>query len=245
MSAEIALHKLSLSQKKLSDLDPDERYAFAIAGHVFNETMLLQKLVLISPPPNGSHQFIKDASVGSAIFALRILIGKTEEAMKMLTKDSVESVLRHKFFTIVDGLEARWDAANVKYKELPWLGRIRNSRSFHYMNAAQWSPHLLGDICQDAYVIVGQTHGNTFFHWQEMAAALPMMKLVNEKEPFEGLATILQEMGALLNDVGSCLADGMQAFMRQRLTDDDSLGDAETITVPNMKDTPLNYFYAK
>lgn len=227
------------------DLDTSERYAFAIAGHVFNETMLLQKLVLISTPPEGSHQFIKDASVGSAIFALRILVGKTEEAMKILTKDSVESVLRDKFFSLVDGLEVRWDDAKAKYKELPWLGRIRNSRSFHYMNASQWNPHLLGDICQDAYVIVGKTHGNTFFHWQEMAAALPMMKLVNDEKPFEGLATILGEMGALLSDVGSCLADGMQAFMHQRLTDDDSLGDAEMLNLPNMKETPLRYFYAK
>lgn len=245
MPADVALHKLTLSKEKLLDLDPHERYAFAIAGHVFNETMLLQKLVLISPPPEGSHQFIKDASVGSAIFALRILIGKTEEAMKILTKDSVESVLRKKFFSLVDGLDVRWDDAKAKYKELLWLGRIRNSRSFHYMNASQWNPHLIGDICQDAYVIVGETHGNTFFHWQEMAAALPMMKLVNDEKPFEGLATILDEMGALLNDVGSCLADGMQAFMYQRLTGDGSLGVAEILNVPNMKETPLSYFYAK
>lgn len=243
VTANVELHKLMLSADKLIALPLQERYVFALAGHVFNELMLLQKLVLIAQPPSDAHQFVKDAAVGSAIFALRVLVGKTEEAIKILTKDSVETVLRSRMFSGVEGLDAAWTEVIAKYDTLPWLTSIRNSRSFHYMNSGQWAPHLGKEICQEAYVIVGKTHGNTFFHWHEMSAALPMLKLVNEQAPFEGLAVMLHELGLLLGELSRCIAEGLQAYMHDILTDDDALEDAEVLNLPSMKDTRWGYFY--
>jgi hypothetical protein len=241
----VELHKLSLSAEKLADLSSQERYVFALAGHVFNETMMLQKMVITARPPADAHPFIKDAAVGSGLFVLRILVGKTEEAMSTLCKESVQEVLRQQILSRADGLNDKWTEVIGKYRSLPWLGKIRNQRSFHYMNAAQWSPHLVGDICTGGYVIVGPTYGATLFHWQEMAAGLPMMKLVNDDSPFDGLALMLDELGVLLGDLGDCLAIGLQKYMLEVVTESDGLGEAQVIAVPKLDDTHLHYFMGK
>ena len=241
----IELRKLSLSADKLKGLTAQERYVFALAGHVFNELMMLQKMVIISTPAPEAHAFTNDAAVGSALFVLRILIGKTEEAMRMLSKQSVAEVLRQQIFARVAGLEEKWSAVLSKYQSMPWLGTIRNQRAFHYMNAAQWSPHLNDDICHEAYVIVGKTYGTTLFHWQEMSAGLPMMKLVDEEAPFHGLALMIEELGKLLGELGECIAVGLQTYMLEALTDEDALGPPEIISGPALNETHLQYFYAK
>lgn len=244
-SSTAELHKLMLSATKLKELEPQERYVFALSGHVFNELMMLQKMVLTSKPPLDAHPFIKDAAVGSAMFALRLLIGKTEEAMRALSKKSVADVLTTRILGYREGLSARWAAALGRYKALPWLGAIRNQRAFHYMTAGQWEPQFVDELFGEAYVIVGETYGNTLFQWQEICAGLPMLKLVNEHEPFVGLEIVLEEMGALLNDLTDCLANGLQSYMHEVLVDEDALGPVEVIAATPVEQVFVHYFHAK
>ena len=42
------LSRISLSEDALRALDPQRRYVFALIGHIFNELMLLQKLIHVS-----------------------------------------------------------------------------------------------------------------------------------------------------------------------------------------------------
>jgi hypothetical protein len=242
----VKLHRLKLSFAKLRSLPPEELYAFALAGHVFNELMMLQKMVLTSAPPQDSHPFVQDAGVGKTVFVLRLLVGKTEEAMKSLSKKAVIDILKAKFFAPKDGLTERWDAAVLRYAGMPWLNTIRNQRAFHYMTQGQWQPHFTDELLDDAYVIVGATHGNTFFHWNEMAAALPLLKLVDADDPLVmGLSRMLEETAELLSDLGTCLAEGMQHYMRDVLTGDSALGPEESIAAVSLKEVVTPYFHAK
>lgn len=241
----IKLHKLALSESKLRGLDPQELYVFALAGHVFNELMMLQKVLLTSMPAPGSHPFVQDAGVDVSLFALRLLVGKTEEAMKALSKHSVDEVLRSKVFALRPGIEQRWKDAQTQYQTMPWLGRIRNQRAFHYMTAGQWLPHFTDELFGGAYVIVGTTHGNTLFQWQEVSAGLPMLKLVNEAKPFDGLDLMLREMGDLLRELTACLAEGMQEYMHQVLTDDGALSEPEFLSAASIEQTYMPYYFSK
>lgn len=243
-SPTVELRKLSLSADKLSELPAQCLYVFALAGHVFNELMMLQKMVLTARPPEASHQFARDAGVDMAMFYLRLLVGKTEEAMKALSKHSTDTELRASILSRVPGLTERWIAAVTKYKDMPWLGRIRNQRSFHYMNATQWLPHIDAGLMHDGYVVVGKTYGNTLFHWHEICASVPMLKLVNEDAPFDGLGQMLDEAGELLGDITSCLAEGLQTFMMDVLTNDDAHGEPEALPAELLENVCYGYFHA-
>jgi len=145
-------------------------------------------------------------------------------------------------FGLVPDLEANWDAAVVE--RLEWLRRARNRHAFHYMTAAQWTPDITDDLCDGASAIVGRAYGDTGFVWSDALASLPLFKLVNELDPFEGFGTILSEVGQLLGSLLDCLAQGLQAYMKERLTTGDALGNAGSIEAPSFDDFRLPYFFA-
>lgn len=241
MQAEV--RKLELSAEHLRGLAPQSRYVFALAGHIFNELMLLQKWIHVSRRPPGVEGPLEDASVGVSMFLLRVLAAKVYEALDVLTKQSVSDVLRADYFGKGEGLVAKWDATVDRYKNLAWLGRVRNKGAFHYMNATQWAPHLDDGFCEGAYMYTGKRYSDTYFHWAEMGASLPSLREMNADDPFAGLGQMIDDLGALLGDLTDCLARGLQAF----------IGNAQLIgatSEPIRFDAPifeppaLHYFFA-
>ncbi len=242
MKAEV--QRLELSADALRKLDANQRYVFALVGHIFNELMLLQKWVHVSRKPPGDAGPAEDAAVGVTMFLIRLLSAKVYEALHddALTKKSVDDVLRADYFGKVDGLNDKWTAVLAQYQKLEWLGWIRNKGGFHYMNANQWAPGLDDGMCEGAYSYVGKRYGDTYFHWAEMTAALPALKHVNASDPFAGLDQMVRELGDLLSNLTDCLARGIQAFLH-------SSGVGSTLSKPFQFDAPpfeplaLHYFF--
>lgn len=239
----VDLHKLNLSVEKMKALPALDRYAFALAGHIFNELMLLQKMVTICQAEDESHPLAKDGGVMSSLFMVRTLAAKLHEAMDALTRPAVSAHLRAQYFQRVPGLEAKWDAVIAQLKATKWVNTIRNRWAFHYMKPSQWGPFLTDDALEGAYAIVGQRYGDTLFWWAEVRAAMPMLSEVNAEDPFAGLATILETLGDLVGHVTDCLACGIQAYMVDVLTDDDALDAAEPIEAPELSSFRVPYFF--
>jgi hypothetical protein len=243
MEAEV--RRLDLSAPALRALSPHQRYVFALVAHIFNELMLLQKWVHISRRPPGSPGPHEDAAVGITMFLVRLLSSKLYEALHQdaLTKKSIADVLREDYLGRVEGLTDKWDAVLVQHEKLEWMGWIRNKGGFHYMSASQWAPHLDDGVCEGAYIFMGKRFGDTYFHWAEMAAALPAMSHVNADDPFKGLEQMVCELGQLLEGVTECLARGLQAFLH-------ASGVGSTLSEPIRFDAPLlvppalHYFFA-
>jgi len=177
------------------------------------------------------------------MFLVKLLSAKVYEALSsdVLTKKSVEEVLRADYFGKVQGLNEKWDAALDQYKRLEWLSWVRNKVGFHYMNATQWAPGLEDSVLDGAYVYVGKRYSDTYFHWSEMTAALPAMKHVNAAEPFLGLEQMVSELGALMSDVTDCLAIGLQAFMKEIK---ESISEPIRFESPLLEPPALHYFFA-
>ena len=213
MQAEV--RRLELSAGALRALDLQGRYVFALVGHIFNELTLLQKWLHASRRAPGNPGPQEDAAVGVTMFLVRLLSAKVYEALHddALGKKSVSDVLRADYFGKVERLNERWDAVLTQYETMEWLAWIRNKGGFHYMNAAQWAPGLEDSMCDGAYSYVGKRYGDTYFHWAEMTAALPMMKHVKTDDPFKGLEQMVDELDQLLGAVTDCLARGLQAFL--------------------------------
>jgi hypothetical protein len=241
---DLPLSRLNLSSAKLWDLPDQERYVFALAGHVFNELMFLQKLMIAAVPDKGAHTFSKDASVGSSMFTLRMVVSKAHEAMQELRKESNRSIFLDRILSKRDGLRDQWELVVRRYESLPWLGSIRNQGGFHYLSHKQWSLHIDQALCQDGYVIVGKTYGTTYFHWNEVVASWPIMKKVNADNPFEGLGLAIDELGALLGEMGECLALGLQAYICEVLMDESSLESEQSVSAHALGDVHFNYFFS-
>jgi hypothetical protein len=237
------LQKLEISSEALCGLTEHQRYVFALAGHISNELMLLQKWIHISRRAPGISGPQEDASVGVSMFLLRMLAAKTYEALNVLKKQSVSDLLKAEYFGRVDGLVVQWVAVIDRHDTLPWLGRVRNKGAFHYMSSAQWAPHLSDSFCEGAYIYVGKRYGDAYFQWSEMGAALPAMIEVNADEPFEGLKQMLNDLGALLGDITDCLSRGLQAYIHgaglfARLSE------PIRFDAPVCEPTALHYFFA-
>jgi hypothetical protein len=138
----------------------------------------------------------------------------------------------------------QWDAVVDRHDTLPWLGRVRNKGAFHYMNSAQWAPHLNDAFCEKAYIYVGKRYADTYFQWAEMGAALPAMAELNAKAPFEGLKQMIDELGALLGDITDCLARGLQAYMHGAGLSAGPLSERIRFDAPAFEPTALHYFFA-
>ena len=106
MQAEV--RRLKLSADRLRALDPQGRYVFALAGHVFNELMLLQKWVHVSRRAPGNPGPEEDAAVAVTMFLVRMLSAKVYEALHVdaLGKKAVADVLRADYFGKVADLTA-------------------------------------------------------------------------------------------------------------------------------------------
>lgn len=241
------LHRLDIDSSKLKALSPRERYVFGLTGHVFNEIMTLQKLVIASRPSPDAHPFEQEGAVGNAVLFLKLLVGKTHEAMARLTRHSVAHILREKYFSGVEeipDLQDRWDAAVARYEALTWIPKVRNTASFHYMSAGQWLDLTNDALCDDVHVIVGKRYAQTFFHWQDVLAALPMLRKVDEGEPMNGLGVMLEEMGEVTGALCECLANGLQAYMMRELTAPTALSEPVELPCDFIENNPIPYFYA-
>lgn len=242
MQAEV--QKFKLSADRLRALNPQTRYVFALSAHIFNELMLLQKWIHVSRRPPGNPGPEEDAAVGVSMFLFRVLAAKVYEALHpdALRKQSVADVLRAEFLAKKDGLIDKWDATLNRYENMTWMGKVRNQGAFHYMNETQWGPHLDGDFCEDAYVYVGKRYSDTYFHWAEMGASLPSMRLMNKDDPFAGLSQMIDELGSVLVDLTDCLAKGLQAFMNDNIGEE--LVDRIRFDAPPFEPVALHYFFA-
>jgi len=210
------VQRLELPADRLRALTPQQRYVFALTGHIFNELMILQKWIHVSRRAPGNAGPEEDAAVGMSIFLMRVLAAKVYEALHpdALTKESVSAVLHADYFGNVDGLVAKWEATLDRYKKLTWMGRVRNQGAFHYMSEAQWAPHLDDAFCEGAYIYAGRRYSDTYFHWPEMSASLPSFRAMNKDDPLAGFAQMLDDLGAILGDLVDCLAQGLQAFLK-------------------------------
>lgn len=236
--------KTHLDAAKLRALSKDQRYVFALLGHVFNELMLLQKLATITRPLPSAEWHEKDAAAGTMMQVQKMLMGKVHEAMELLRKVSIAEVLKRDYFPLLPGLEEHWTETVRHHDSMTWLRTVRNSAAFHYMTSGQWSPHLTDEMCDDAHIIVGGSYGGTFYHWHEAVANYPILRLTNEKDPFAGLAHMVDEMISLTGELTDFLAHAVQRYIFVNLLGDPATTTTVTFDAPDIERHSMQLFFA-
>lgn len=241
----VSIHKLVLSTAKLQALPQFDRYVFALLGHIFNDLMISQKLSHISRVhPRESHQYIREGGVGVSLFFLRTLAARTKEVMETLTDKRISNHIETKIFAPA-GLENQWRGALKLFNKIDhdWLATVRNAHAFHYMREHQFLPYLKSEYCDHAHALVGRKYGDTFFTWSDIRAGHAMLDQVDSNDPFAGLGRMLDDLGELLGKLGDCIAQGLQRYIADQLTDPGALQAPQWISAPDFNSFYVPYFF--
>jgi len=164
--------------------------------------------------------------------------------MEALRDKKISAHVEKNFFEPA-GLIDTWKSSLKLFYQMDhdWLAAVRNAHAFHYMRPDQFDPYLNDEHCDYAHALVGKKYGDTFFTWADIRAGHAMLDQVDSNDPFAGLGRMLDELGALLGGLCDCLAQSLQKYAKDQLTEGDALGGPRRVPAPDFESFTLPYFF--
>jgi hypothetical protein len=201
--------------KKLSD---EQRFAYYLLGHIFNELMCLQKLVCFSLP---KHDDCRPArlrpELGQALFLFRLASGKIWEASKAIRETkALAKTLREDVLPQMPDGEIRLKQLNIAINSAPWLSSLRNGMGFHFPTFERWSTHVVPDESWiDDIVFLSDKSGNTYYDAADTVAQAWMFEQHTAGDPKSAIDPLIDQMIDLLRTMNTFLEDALGVFICQ------------------------------
>lgn len=215
----VAVQRITVSSDRVLALSPEERYAYYLLGHFFNELMLLQKLLAFALPKHDDNRPLRQQpEMGQALFLFRIAAGKMWEAKLALNREVLSVVLRLSFLPLIPNGADRLKLWQRRVADAAWLKNLRDGHSFHYPAFKDWRPLLegTGDWHDDEIFMSGES-GNVFHAGADSMAQQWMFGQLNPENPRGAVVPMIDEMIKLLGQVNSLVEDLLGAFVTERL----------------------------
>ncbi|MDP9603880.1 UNVERIFIED_ORG: hypothetical protein J2W38_003676, partial [Variovorax paradoxus] len=216
-SRSVQIHELRIPLQAIECLSEEDRFAYYLLGHMFNELMCLQKLVAFALP---KHDDIRPArrrpELAQALALFRLACSKIWEAKLALQTKEVSQTLRMVVLPKLENGIARLKALNAELNSAPWLGPLRNGMGFHFPDFKQWRADTTPQVgWVDDIVIFGESSGNTFYEASETIAQAWMFR---ECARFDGEIApdpdrLIGQMINLLATMNSFLEDSLGVFI--------------------------------
>lgn len=211
----VAMQELQVPVADIKRMTEQERFAYYLLGHMFNELMCLQKLVAYALP---KHEDVRDAvrqpEMGQALFLFRLACGKLWEVRAAINQREVSETLRQRVFVAIKDGADRLKAVNKAIESTPWLSKMRNRIGFHFPTFADWQGLIAPD---DGWVpdriFLGRMTGNTFYAGSDAIAQSWMFGLHGAADLRDAIDPMLVQMIDLLRLVNSFLEDVVGAFV--------------------------------
>ena len=220
MAAEIEVHQLKVSVSAVRALVPEERYAYYLLGHVFNELMFLQKLLKFALPIHDDERsFRKQPEMAQALFLFRIAAGKVFEAKLAFDNPTMSKVLPGSFLPLKPGLMDRFKELKSRVETAEWLASLRNQHSFHYPKFHQWAKltEPASDWTDDD-IFLGEQCANVFYAGSDALAQQWMFGQLDSANPQKAVEPMISALIVLIGEITGFLQDVLGAFVTQRLT---------------------------
>ena len=199
--------------KKLSD---QQRFAYYLLGHIFNELMCLQKIVRFSMPKHDDSRPARlRPELGQAMFLFRLASGKIWEASESIRKNKeLATTLREDVLPRMPSGSARLKALNKAVSGAAWLSPLRNGMGFHYPTFERWSSHVVPDVSWvDDVVYLGDKSGNAYYDSAETVAQAWMFEQYGATDLNDAVDPLVGEMIELLGIMNSFLEDALGTFI--------------------------------
>ena len=199
--------------KRLSD---EQRFAYYLLGHIFNELICLQKLVGFSMPKHDDSRPARlRPELGQAMFLFRLASGKIWEASESIRKTKqLAGTLRKDVLPHMPDGSARLKALNKAISGAAWLSPLRNGMGFHFPTFERWSTHIVPDESWvDDIVFFGDKSGNTYYDAADTVAQAWMFEQYKAVDLKSAVDPLIGQMIELLGMMNSFLEDALATLI--------------------------------
>jgi hypothetical protein len=231
--APVSIKRVTVAVERVAALSAEERYAYYLLGHLFNELMFLQKLLHFAIPKHADARPVRQLpEYGQLFFVARLAVGKMWEAKLALERSEMSKVLRTSFLPLVPEQADRLQLWCRRVSKSRWVERLRNAHSFHYPKFAQWSSLLQPDPSwEDDHIFTGSQSGNVYYAGSDSIAQNWMFGQLSETDPRNAVDPMVSELIALLGGANDAVEEVLGAFIVERLSPNQAadLGTVDTV----------------
>jgi hypothetical protein len=244
----VEMYALTLPLEAIKRLTDEQRFAYYMLGHMFNELMCLQKFASFSLPKHDDKRPARlRPELGQAMFLFRLASGKIWEASKairerkQLAKTLVQDVLPR----MPDGKQRLKDP-NAAINDAEWLSPLRNGIGFHFPTFEHWTSHITPDESWvDDIVFLSDQSGNTYYDAADIVAQAFMFQQYGVTDLREAVDPLIGQMIDLLGKMTSFLEDALGTFISEVVLDRSAtLKPAGKVLAPEFKRVSMPFWTA-
>jgi len=201
--------------EEVKRLSPEDRYAYYLLGHMFNELMALQKQISFLLPKHGDvRRSRRSPEIGQAVFMFRIASSKVWEAKEKLWSKEISKFLRERVFPEMADGSSQLKELNAAINSASWLASLRNVLGFHYPSFEDWRQFTTPDEdWVDDIVYVGEANGNTFYDGSEAVAQYWMFSRHGRFDVPASIDPLIEQMITLLTSMTNFLSSVISTFI--------------------------------
>ena len=247
-SRSVEMYSLSVPLDAIKKLTEEQRFAYYLLGHIFNELMCLQKFVSFTLPKHDDHRPARlRPELGQAMLLFRLASGKIWEASKAIreTKE-LATVLREDVLPHMPDGKQRLKDLNIAVNSAAWLSPLRNGMGFHFPTFARWSSHVVpDDSWVDDIIFFGDKSGNTYYDAADTVAQAWMFDQYGAVDTRNAVDPLIGQMIDLLRMMNSFLADALGAFIAEVILDGSATRQsAGTVLAPEFEGVSIPFWTA-
>lgn len=221
-SRSVDMYALNVPLDAIKKLTDEQRFAYYLLGHIFNELMCLQKIVGFSLPKHDDRRPARvRPELSQAMFLFRLASGKIWEASKAIRETkALAQTLREVVLPLMPNGTNRLKELNAAVNSAPWLSPLRNGMGFHFPTFERWSSHVVPDESWvDDIVFLGEKSGNTYYDGADSVAQAWMFEQYGARNLRDAVDPLVAQMIDLLRTMNSFLEDALGTFVSEVILD--------------------------
>lgn len=199
-------------------LTPEQRFTYYLLGLIYNETLLLRKVIVYSLSGRGDERVFRvEPEFSQTFFFFRIACSKVHEARLALELPQVKAVLL--------SLYSSWPEGKLEQREVgrmlasaKWLPTLRKRIGFHYPNFHQWR-ELTTPTAEwgDEIIWSGEHASNQFVYGAESLSRAWMFGDGVGATGQERMESRTDEMVGIVSAMNDFITHAIDQFIFQRL----------------------------
>jgi hypothetical protein len=204
-SKSLEIFELRIPLAQIVALAPHQRYAYYLLGQIYNEMIVLQKIIAYALPKHDDERpSRRNAEIAQVYFLFRMAASKIYEAKAAINRKEVHTSLNELVFPSAPHLRDFLRTLNKAVSGADWMNRMRNGMGFHYPGFNDWTEYTTPDATWiDDMVYFGKQSGNTFFDASATVAMHWMFDKYREHKPTDSVNLLVNEMIDLIKLINS------------------------------------------
>ncbi|WP_155772614.1 hypothetical protein [Burkholderia vietnamiensis] len=221
------LTKIQLPRDAWHSLAIEDQYSIALLGHVFNETMILQRLAHGCHPHREMPAVERSGAVCQTTFMTRLLLSKIYEAKERIFRSKeIRRFLTSKCFANMDpgyGERLQKDLSS-SISDCKWLKDARNIHGMHYAPLSEWRDTLDSiNRTKDPFTFfTGVAMGDVFFETADQIAEMAYYMQSGDGDWKRGLEIMYRDAINITDKLHTFITECIGAFISSYKNNDTS-----------------------